>query len=239
VTRLLRAFHCLPLALLACGDPSPPSGVPEVRAVHESDARSAEADAELPVISNLEHSTEPSAAASPTEAAPPAVDPDTSPPTPTSPQSPSPPTAPEEATAAEPVPQPEPGVAAAEPVQPALDPVERAAEPEPVDRALSPEEPFEFATLERRLRKTKALGLFTKLALKNQIDDLLERVRKFHRRGGDDTTRLRDEFELLLLKLMTLLQKEEAGLAADIATARGELWAILVDPARFAELEAT
>src|SRR5262245_25596506 len=43
----------------------------------------------------------------------------------------------------------------------------------------------DLTSLEQRLRDTHAIGVFTKLALKNDVDDLLERFRAFHAgRGG-------------------------------------------------------
>jgi hypothetical protein len=40
--------------------------------------------------------------------------------------------------------------------------------------------PLDLKSLETRLKETEAIGVFTKLALKNQIDDLLDRFRAFY-----------------------------------------------------------
>ena len=98
---------------------------------------------------------------------------------------------------------------------------------------------FDFEALETRLRETRALGFFTKLELKNRIGDLMKRVGGYHEKGRGDLAEIREEFDLLVMKVLALLQDEEAELALEIANAQGHLWAILVDPVRFAELEAT
>ena len=120
-------------------------------------------------------------------------------------------------------------------------PAPEAEPPEPAPEASAPPEPpdFEFETLETRLRETKALGFFTKLELKNQIDSLMQEVRDYHQQEAGNLPEIREEFDLLVMKVMTLLQDEEAELASEIANAKGELWAILADPQRFADLEAT
>jgi hypothetical protein len=127
------------------------------------------------------------------------------------------------------------------PSAPPEPPAPEAEPPEPAPEASAPPEPpdFEFETLETRLRETKALGFFTKLELKNQIDGLMQEVRDYHQQEAGNLPEIREEFDLLVMKVMTLLQDEEAELASEIANARGELWAILADPQRFAELEAT
>jgi hypothetical protein len=66
----------------------------------------------------------------------------------------------------------------ASPVQPPRPPPVAAAPP------VAP--PLDLAGLESRLRDTKAIGVMTKLALKNQVDDLLDRFRSQHRGRQQD-----------------------------------------------------
>jgi hypothetical protein len=95
----------------------------------------------------------------------------------------------------------------------------------------------DLAALEKRLRDTSAIGLFTKLALKNEVDDLLERVRTFHEgRGGATLAKLRESYDLLVLKVVSLLQDRDAPLARDIFTSREGLWNLLADPVKFKTL---
>jgi hypothetical protein len=116
-------------------------------------------------------------------------------------------------------------------------PPKEAAAPEP-EPAPQPEPEFEFETLQTRLRETKALGVFTKLEIKDQISSLLDKVRKRHETGTNNWSDLREAFDLLVLKVMTLLQDQDAELASELARARESLWAVLADPVRFAKLEA-
>jgi hypothetical protein len=91
--------------------------------------------------------------------------------------------------------------------------------------------------LEQRLRNTRAIGLFTKLSLKNQVDDLLNEFRAFHRGQSKTTlTELRQTYELLLLKVVSLLQDGDAPLAAEVSSSREAIWGILTDPKKFAQI---
>ncbi len=88
-----------------------------------------------------------------------------------------------------------------------------------------------------RIRETGAIGFFTKLALKNQIDDLLSEIREFHARVNDtELSVLNDRFNLLLMKVITLLQDDDPKLFQDIVSARELLWINLADPEKFARL---
>jgi hypothetical protein len=90
--------------------------------------------------------------------------------------------------------------------------------------------------LEQRLRATDAIGFFTKVALGYEIDDLLDTFRDFHR-GQSPLTRehLWDRYDLLLFKVITLLQDEDPELAQEIYAARERLWELLLDPNTFAK----
>jgi hypothetical protein len=96
---------------------------------------------------------------------------------------------------------------------------------------------LDLASLEQRLRDTKAIGVFTKLSLKNQVDDLLGQFRAFYR-GQIKTplTELRQRYDLLLLKVLTLLQDSDPPLAAAISSSREAIWGILTDPVKFAKI---
>ncbi len=94
-----------------------------------------------------------------------------------------------------------------------------------------------LADLEQRLRETRAIGVFTKLSLKNQVDDLLNAFRALYR-GPDKhpSAELRQRYDLLLLKVLTLLQDGDPPLAAEIASSREAIWSILADPDKFAKI---
>ena len=96
---------------------------------------------------------------------------------------------------------------------------------------------FSITNLVARIRETGAIGFFTKLALKNQIDDLLSEFREFHE-GVSNTVLsvLKDQFNLLLMKVITLLQDDDSKLFQDIVSARELLWINLADPEQFERL---
>jgi hypothetical protein len=90
---------------------------------------------------------------------------------------------------------------------------------------------LDMASLEKRLRETKAVGFFTKLSLKNQIDDLQEQFRAFHEaRSRATLAELRERYDLLLLKVLSVLQDGDPRLAGDISASREVFWSLLVDP---------
>jgi hypothetical protein len=98
--------------------------------------------------------------------------------------------------------------------------------------------PLDLAGLETRLRETKAIGMFTKLALKGQVNDLVDDFRELH--GGrprPTLVELRPPYDRLLLKVLALLQDEDPPLASAIVASREPIWNILADPARFAAFE--
>ena len=97
---------------------------------------------------------------------------------------------------------------------------------------------LDLAALKEQLKETKAIGVFTKIALKNQVDDLLQQFRD-HYQGKAKITmaQLRRSYDLLLMKVLSLLQDADQKLAAAIVSSREAIWALLADPKKFATLE--
>ena len=97
--------------------------------------------------------------------------------------------------------------------------------------------PLDLTSLEARLKETEAIGVMTKIALKNQVDDLLDQFRAFYA-GTLKTTlaELRRPYDLLVLKVLSLLQDRDPSLAAAIAASRDAIWGILSDPKKFATI---
>jgi hypothetical protein len=98
--------------------------------------------------------------------------------------------------------------------------------------------PLDLAGLEQRLKDTHAIGLFTKLSLKNQVDDLLGAFRAFH--GGQTQpplADLRQRYDLLLLKVLTLLQDGDPPLASAISASREAIWSLLADRDKFQKIQ--
>ena len=140
----------------------------------------------------------------------------------------------------------QPGAAAAQTRSSALPPTPPAPLPpsasSPPSPPAAPPKPISSPTLnltdlEQRLRETRAIGVFTKLSLKNQVDDLLDAFRTLYRGPNKHPpAELRQRYDLLLLKVLTLLQDGDPPLAAAIASSREALWSILADPDKFATI---
>ncbi len=91
--------------------------------------------------------------------------------------------------------------------------------------------------LEQRLRDTHAIGLFTKLSLKNQVDDLLAQFKAFHQgQPGITLEQLRQKYELLLMRVVSLLQDGDPALAGAVFSSRQAIWGVLIDPKKFAAI---
>ncbi len=96
---------------------------------------------------------------------------------------------------------------------------------------------LDLNTLEAQLKETKAIGFFTKITLKNQIDDLLDRFREYYQGEAKLTmTDLRRSYELLMMKVLSLLQDEDQKLASAIVSSREAIWDLLADREKFATL---
>lgn len=111
------------------------------------------------------------------------------------------------------------------------------APPAPPPAAKPAPPPLDVAALEKRLKETSAIGVFTKLTLKNQIDELLGRFRA-HYEGRVKTTlaQLRQPYDTLILKVLSLLQDSDPSLARAVAESREAIWGILSDPLKFKNL---
>ena len=144
------------------------------------------------------------------------------------------PTSPEKpATPATAVEAPEVQAPAKAPAEPA--PKKETAVPASPKPPAAP--PLDLSALEKRLRDTEAIGVFTKLTLKNQVDDLLAQFEAHH--GGANRTslaELRQPYDLLIIKVLSLLQDRDARLANDLIQSREAIWSILSDPAKFQRL---
>jgi hypothetical protein len=97
--------------------------------------------------------------------------------------------------------------------------------------------PLDLKGLEERLKSTSAIGLFTKLSLKNQVDDLLGKFRTYH--GGQQPPTLADlrpNYELLIMKVQSLIQADDPALASDVASSREAIWGVLADRNKFTSI---
>ena len=135
------------------------------------------------------------------------------------------PAPPAEAPAPSPPPAPAPPAASAPPA-----PAPASAPAPPAEASLSLEE------LGQRIKQTPAIGTFSKLSLKNDLDDLVDGLRGYHERKQGNLEDLHQRYEALVLKLMTLLEGDEPELALALGRSRERIWNRLVDPVEFAKL---
>ena len=106
-------------------------------------------------------------------------------------------------------------------------PTSRAAEPSIRD----------LNALEAQLRATTAIGIFTKISIKNQVDDLMKQFREYHEGKTTRTmTELRWSYDLLIMKVLLLLQDTDHTLASAIVSSREAIWIVLSDQNEFANL---
>lgn len=97
--------------------------------------------------------------------------------------------------------------------------------------------PLDLTALETRLKETKAIGVFTKITIKNQVDDLLEQFRAYYQgRAKTTLAELRRPYDGLVLKVLSLLQDGDPELARAVLASREAIWGILADPNKFATL---
>lgn len=119
--------------------------------------------------------------------------------------------------------------------------------PAPVVRAPLPQKPaaaparaastLDLDALEQRLKDTDAIGVFTKIALKNQVDDLLKQIKAYHESNGKPAlAQLRQSYDQLLLKVNDVLKNGDPSLASEIMGSREAIWSVLSDPVKFAKL---
>ena len=187
-------------------------------------------------VSEPDTSEPPKVVAQPSTPPPPAAKP-AAPATPTPPAKPAPP--------ATPRPSAKPAAPATPPSKPATaSPSARAPAPQAATKAAPPAAKTSVApaldlkTLETQLKETKAIGLFTKIALKNQVDDLLDQFRDYYEgKTKLKMTDLRRSYDLLMMKVLSLLQDEDQKLASDIVSSREAIWSLLADPKKFATLQ--
>lgn len=97
---------------------------------------------------------------------------------------------------------------------------------------------LDLNALKEQLKETKAIGVLTKLSLKNQVDDLLQQFRDFYQGKAKVTmAQLRRSYDLLLMKVLSLVQDADEKLASAIVASREAIWGLLADPKKFAALE--
>jgi len=119
--------------------------------------------------------------------------------------------------------------------QPATAPLPAAAVPA---AAASAADSLDLNALKEELKATKAIGVLTKLSLKNQVDDLLQQFRDHHQGKATVTlAELRRSYDLLLMKVLSLIQDADQRLAAEIIASREAIWGLLADQQKISTLD--
>ena len=99
---------------------------------------------------------------------------------------------------------------------------------------VQPEPPLDVAALKSRLRDANTIGALTKLVLKDQVDELLNRFRAHYQRGQKtDAAVLRQPYDMLVFKMLALVQDRDPSLARTISGSREAIWCVLADPEKF------
>lgn len=118
-------------------------------------------------------------------------------------------------------------------------PAQTAAKPATPPPAPASNPTLDLTALKDQLKSTKAIGLMTKLTLKNQVDDLMDGFRDHYAGKGKLTiSQLRQSYDMLMMKVLSLLQDKDQKLASDIVASREVIWGLLADPKKFAALDA-
>jgi len=84
--------------------------------------------------------------------------------------------------------------------------------------------------LKQRLRKTTAIGFFTKLAIRNDLVDLIDEIKKYRKQSmlNDKLNEVRASFDGLILKLIALLD-DDPDLSRDLYVGREMIWKSLLE----------
>ena len=129
-----------------------------------------------------------------------------------------------------------PGVKTPVPQTPRKDAAPVAARPKPVAPATAPT--LDVEALKARLRATKAIGVFTKISLKNKVDDLMQQFTEHYQGKKPPMAELRLSYDLLMMKVLTLLQDSDPPLASAIVSSREAIWTLLANEQSFAALQS-
>lgn len=89
---------------------------------------------------------------------------------------------------------------------------------------------FNLDMLIARLKETDALGVFTKLALKGDVEEIIEMAHEYKSLTAlTELQSVREQFDGLVLKTITLLNDKDPDLAADMYQARDLVWQSILE----------
>jgi len=127
------------------------------------------------------------------------------------------------------------------PVKPVPQPVLKGAAPiapaGAASRVAAAAPALDLDALKARLRATKAIGVFTKISLKNKVDDLMKQFTEHYQGKKPPLAELRLSYDLLMMKVLSLLQDSDQTLASEVVSSREAIWALLADEKKFFALQ--
>jgi len=87
-----------------------------------------------------------------------------------------------------------------------------------------------YKELKERLKDTDAIGFFTKLAIRNDIVDLMGKIKQYRKKSmlKAKMKEIRASFDGLLLKIIALLE-EDPNLSRDLYVGRESIWESLLE----------
>ena len=104
-------------------------------------------------------------------------------------------------------------------------------------RAAAAAPTLDLDALKARLRATKAIGVFTKISLKGKVDDLMKQFTEHYQGKKPPLAELRLSYDLLMMKVLSLLQDSDQALASEVVSSREAIWALLADEKKFFALQ--
>ena len=138
-------------------------------------------------------------------------------------------------------PQPARAAVKPPPVKPVPQPVLKGAAPIApaiaAPRVAAAARPLDLDALKARLKATKAIGVFTKISLKNKVDDLVKQFTEHYQGKEPPLAQLRLSYDLLMMKVLSLLQDKDQPLASEVVSSREAIWALLADEKTFFALQ--
>lgn len=91
--------------------------------------------------------------------------------------------------------------------------------------------------LARRIKKTRAVGMMTKLKLNGEINKLLAKVEAYHAgKSPYSMEQLREQFDLLYMKIVSLAQDKDIDLHHQLCSSWDIIWGYLYDRERFDQI---
>jgi hypothetical protein len=96
---------------------------------------------------------------------------------------------------------------------------------------------FDLDALIDGVTHAKSLGLLTKLSLKQDVDRFLKSLHNYHDGTTDSSLeQLRERYDVMIHKLVVLLQDKDTELVKSIDDGRDKLWELLSDEKKFASI---